>query len=134
VYAVFTIVIQGISLAMTLLSIMALNWLYQSSGPVAKVLFDIFLPTDGIHITIKGWQIARLANACIALGVWVYADTASRRIDAGRWQEEAVQTIIGVVRTIQAALVVYTIFCTLVILYEFKVWDLLPKIEFQWFP
>ena len=134
IVAVLILFLHGISIAMLMSSIVVLNWLYQSGGPVVKVLFDIFLPTDGLHFTMKLWHVAQIANALIVIGLWLYADIASRRIDGGHWQEGTVKRVIGLLQTIQALLTIYTVSCTLAILLRYKLWELLPPIDFQFFP
>lgn len=133
-YAGLIVATSVASLAVTTLPIVVLHNIYTDGGDVVRVLLDLFIPTNGLVVTFKGWHLARLANAAIVLYLFFHADKASRRIASGRWTDEQVKGRIELTRHIQMALALYTMFCTLSRLVQFAIWDKLPPVEFQFFP
>ena len=133
-YAWLIVVMSAASLAVTALPIVAVHNLYTDGGDVLRVLLDLFIPTNGLVLTFKGWHLARLANALIVLYLFFHADRASRRIESGRWSDDQVKGRIELTRRIQMGLALYTMFCTISRLVQFAIWEKLPSVEFQFLP
>ena len=134
-YALGVIVITLLTVILQeLLPAATLGWLVDKSGPVTRVLMDIFVPTNWEKVTFKGWHIARAANAGIYLWLFYYTDKARRRLEDSDWTESKVMQTFLNCKRVQVFLSMYTMACALSRVIKFAIWATLPPVRFQIWP
>jgi len=103
-------------------------------NPVALILRDVLIPTNGFHFVIKGWHVARVVNSLAVVWLFLYADRARRRIESGRLEAGSVLRTLDAIPYAQLFLALYTTYCVLSRFALFAFWEKLPPVEWQWLP
>ncbi len=120
-----------------------------NASPTLQTLMDLYLPRDLQFINLKGWQIARVLNAALFLGLSWYAFKVNRRwpprtgdkgpFDEGTdfregWEPETVRMTFDSVSWVALALSCYTWTCSWLVLLRFAITAKVPPMKWEWLP
>jgi hypothetical protein len=133
-YACFVIGVTVIPLLLKGVLYTFIYWASTEGGDIGRLLLYIFIPTDGIYFRLNLWHVVRLVNAGIVIWLYLYADTALRRLESGTWSDDEVSHTFQRCQIAQVFLVVYLISCSLIAFLKFNIWEKFPPIEFCVFP
>ena len=104
-----------------------LEWLDPATHPRMARLATIFVFATPYRIEIEGWHIARIINAALTIGLFLYADSALR-------QRRYRPTPLNVAFLTRGLLTLYVITCSVYVLVASVDWSLLPGIHVRLFP